>query len=206
MKRAMIIASLGLASLLSFGASAAVQQVNAEQAQNLQSMGTISVSQVGSAPMDMRQELAAKAEKEGASHEYLAQYLESYNDMRAASGMDGAKLDAEFAKPLSQGHYDWMIAKGYGAVDYRNDFRGTDNTIWRKLISSPDTLRQRVVLALSEMFVVSARNMPIPYGHIATLAFWDLLAENCFGNFSSESAAGFSIASKPFVTSPFSTG
>ena len=67
MKRAMIIASLGLASLLSFGASAAVQQVNAEQAQNLQSMGTISVSQVGSAPMDMRQELAAKAEKEGAS-------------------------------------------------------------------------------------------------------------------------------------------
>ncbi|RXY36910.1 DUF1471 domain-containing protein [Klebsiella pneumoniae] len=52
MKRAMIIASLGLASLLSFGASAAVQQVNAEQAQNL---------------MDMRQELAAKAEKEGAS-------------------------------------------------------------------------------------------------------------------------------------------
>ncbi|PIN63845.1 hypothetical protein CKQ90_29345, partial [Klebsiella pneumoniae] len=34
---------------------------------NLQSMGTISVSQVGSAPMDMRQELAAKAEKEGAS-------------------------------------------------------------------------------------------------------------------------------------------
>ena len=67
MKRAMIIASLGLASVLSFGASAAVQQVNAEQAQNLQSMGTISVSQVGSAPMDMRQELAAKAEKEGAS-------------------------------------------------------------------------------------------------------------------------------------------
>ena len=67
MKRAMIIASLGLASLLSFGASAAVQQVNAEQAQNLQSMGTISVSQVGSAPMDMRQELAAKAEKEGAT-------------------------------------------------------------------------------------------------------------------------------------------
>jgi protein-disulfide isomerase len=67
MKRAMIIASLGLASVLSFGASAAVHQVNAEQAQNLQSMGTISVSQVGSAPMDMRQELAAKAEKEGAS-------------------------------------------------------------------------------------------------------------------------------------------
>ena len=67
MKRAIIIASLGLASVLSFGASAAAHQVSQDQAQNLQSMGTISVSQVGSDPMDMRSELAAKAEKEGAS-------------------------------------------------------------------------------------------------------------------------------------------
>lgn len=37
MKSAIIIASLGLASVL-FGANAAVNQVNAEQAQNLQSM------------------------------------------------------------------------------------------------------------------------------------------------------------------------
>ena len=67
MKRSMIIASLGLASVLSFGASAAVHQVNAEPARSLQALGTISVSPVGSAPMDMRHELAAKAEKEGAS-------------------------------------------------------------------------------------------------------------------------------------------
>ncbi|MDA8477868.1 DUF1471 family stress response protein YhcN-B [Citrobacter sp. Awk 4] len=62
-----LIASLGLASVLSFGANAAVHQVNAQEAQNLQSMGSISVSQIGSSPMDMRQELAAKAEKAGAS-------------------------------------------------------------------------------------------------------------------------------------------
>lgn len=67
MKSAIIIASLGLASVLSFGASAAAHQVSQDQAQNLQSMGTISVSQVGSDPMDMRSELAAKAEKEGSS-------------------------------------------------------------------------------------------------------------------------------------------
>lgn len=30
-------------------------------------MGTISVSQIGSSPMDMRQEIVAKAEKAGAS-------------------------------------------------------------------------------------------------------------------------------------------
>jgi hypothetical protein len=67
MNTKLIIATLGLASVLSFGASAAVQQVNAEQAQNLQSMGSISVSSVGGSPMDVRQELSAKAEKAGAS-------------------------------------------------------------------------------------------------------------------------------------------
>ena len=44
MKTKLIIATLGLASVLSFGASAAVQQVNADQAQNLQRMGSISVT------------------------------------------------------------------------------------------------------------------------------------------------------------------
>lgn len=67
MKNVLIIASVGLASVLSFGAMAAPQQINAEQAQTLQPMGTISVSQVGSSPMDMNSALAAKAEKEGAS-------------------------------------------------------------------------------------------------------------------------------------------
>ncbi|EQA3416873.1 peroxide/acid stress response protein YhcN [Cronobacter dublinensis] len=67
MKTTLTIAALGLASVLSFGASAAVQQVNAQQAQNLQPMGSVSVTQLTSSPMDVRQQLAAKAEKEGAS-------------------------------------------------------------------------------------------------------------------------------------------
>ncbi|WP_336292604.1 peroxide/acid stress response protein YhcN [Cronobacter dublinensis] len=66
MKTTLTIAALGLASVLSFGASAAVQQVNAQQAQNLQPMGSVSVTQLTGSPMDVRQQLAAKAEKEGA--------------------------------------------------------------------------------------------------------------------------------------------
>jgi len=54
MKTKLIIATLGLASVLSFGASAAVQQVNADQAQNLQPMGSISVTSVTGSPMDIR--------------------------------------------------------------------------------------------------------------------------------------------------------
>lgn len=67
MKTAFTIAALGLASIISFAASAAVQQVNTQQAQNLQPMGSVSVTQVTGAPMDIRQQLAEKAEKEGAS-------------------------------------------------------------------------------------------------------------------------------------------
>ncbi|MBK0080485.1 MULTISPECIES: peroxide/acid stress response protein YhcN [Kosakonia] len=66
MKRNLIIASLGLASLLSFGASAATL-VNSDQASNLQSVGTVSVSQIAGVPMDIRQELSAKADQAGAS-------------------------------------------------------------------------------------------------------------------------------------------
>lgn len=67
MKIATIVAAASLASVLSFSAGAAVHQVTADQAQGLQPMGTVTVSQIGSSPMDMRQELAAKAAKEGAS-------------------------------------------------------------------------------------------------------------------------------------------
>ena len=66
MKTKLIIAA-GFASVLSFGASAAVHQVNADQAQGLQSMGSISVNEVAGSPMDIRQALAEKAEKAGAS-------------------------------------------------------------------------------------------------------------------------------------------
>lgn len=67
MNMKLIIATLGLASAMSFGASAAVQQVNTEQAQNLQPMGSVSVTSITGSPMDIRQELSAKAEKAGAS-------------------------------------------------------------------------------------------------------------------------------------------
>ncbi|HKN05077.1 MAG TPA: peroxide/acid stress response protein YhcN [Buttiauxella sp.] len=67
MKTKLTIAALSLFSVISFGANAAAHQIDSAQAQNLQSMGTIAVSQIGSAPMDMRQELSQKATKEGAS-------------------------------------------------------------------------------------------------------------------------------------------
>ena len=92
-------------------------------------------------------------------------------------------IDAQFAIPTSQGHYDWLVANGYNNTTYINSTAGLDNTIWRKLISSPDLLRQRVVLALSEILVVSVLGVNSQWRQFAVAAYLDILEANAFGNF-----------------------
>ncbi|WNN44775.1 MULTISPECIES: peroxide/acid stress response protein YhcN [Winslowiella] len=70
------IATLGILSALSFGAFAA-ESVTAEQAQNLQSVGTITVSGIAGSPMDIHQALVQKADKQGAS---AYRVIEAYNN------------------------------------------------------------------------------------------------------------------------------
>ena len=94
-----------------------------------------------------------------------------------------AWLDQQFAAPRTQSHYDWLSAKGYNVEAYRFSLAGVDATLWRKLIGSPDQLRQRVVLALSEIFVVSMNGLPISWPGLATGAYVDMLEANCFGSF-----------------------
>ena len=92
-------------------------------------------------------------------------------------------LDEQFAAPRSQGHYDWMVERGYAVTTNINNFNGTDNTLWRKLISSPDVLRQRVTLALSEIFVVSMTGLPINWRGFVAAAYMDVLETNAFGTY-----------------------
>lgn len=70
------VAAVTVLSALSFGAFAA-ESVNADQAQNLQSVGTISVSGIAGSPMDIRQQLNAKADAQGAS---AYRVIEAYNN------------------------------------------------------------------------------------------------------------------------------
>ncbi|WP_039056758.1 peroxide/acid stress response protein YhcN [Enterobacter sp. Bisph1] len=87
MKRNLIIASLGFASLVSFAAGAATLVTN-DQASNLQSMGNITVSQKAGVPMDIRQEISDKADRAGAS---------SYRIIEARTG-DSTHITAEMYK------------------------------------------------------------------------------------------------------------
>ncbi|MDB5874854.1 MAG: hypothetical protein JWQ07_4296 [Ramlibacter sp.] len=92
-------------------------------------------------------------------------------------------IDAQFAAPVSQAHYDWLVAKGYTDEAYRNNSVGLDNTIWRKLISGTDPLRQRMVLALSEICVVSVLGVATPWRQFAIGNYLDILEANAFGNY-----------------------
>ncbi|MFG6447918.1 DUF1800 family protein [Roseateles sp. BYS180W] len=94
-----------------------------------------------------------------------------------------AWLDAQFALAPSDGHFDWMVAKGFASTDHRNDFGGVDNSLWRKLMSAPDALRQRVVLALSEIFVISMNGLPIAWRGFAVAAYLDMLEQRAFGSY-----------------------
>lgn len=92
-------------------------------------------------------------------------------------------LDEQFAAPASQSHFDWMVAKGFAIEANRFTFMGTDSSLWRKWLSSPDQLRQRVVLALSEIFVVSMSGMEVVWRGFAIAAYVDMLEKRAFGSF-----------------------
>jgi len=75
-----------------------------------------------------------------------------------------------------------MVAKGYSEIAYRHSFAGIDNTLWRKALSAPDQLRQRVVLALSEIFVISMAGLQVGWGAMGVAAYVDMLEERAFGS------------------------
>lgn len=93
-------------------------------------------------------------------------------------------LDEQLAMP-QQGpsRVQWMIDNGYAVEANLNNFAGADAAIWRKLIASPDAVRQRMTLALSEILVVSMNGLPIGWRNLAIAHYVDLLEKHAFGNF-----------------------
>jgi len=94
-----------------------------------------------------------------------------------------AWLDEQFRAPRTASHVEWMLAKGYQDVANIDNFNGVDNTLWRKLISSPDVLRQRVTLALSEIFVISMLGLPVAWRGFLAAAYMDTLETQAFGTY-----------------------
>jgi len=95
-----------------------------------------------------------------------------------------AWIDEQFAAAQSTTRWDALVAGGYADISFKNSEGGFDASAWRKLLSSPDTLRQRVTLALSELMVVSIDSL-VGGGWKAFAAanYLDLLEANAFGNY-----------------------
>jgi uncharacterized protein (DUF1800 family) len=91
-------------------------------------------------------------------------------------------LDAQFNLPASTTRWDMLVADGYTDISNRNGQAGFDSVAWRKLLSSPDTLRQRVTLALSEIMVVAVPGLAkANWKQFSGAAYLDLLEMHAFG-------------------------
>jgi uncharacterized protein (DUF1800 family) len=95
-------------------------------------------------------------------------------------------LQEQFAAPATGTGFEWLNARGYGAVSTSNFYDNTypgDYMIWNQLMTSSDAVRKRVALALSEFFVVSLSGIDFNWRSHAIAAWWDMLVANAFGNY-----------------------
>jgi len=92
-------------------------------------------------------------------------------------------LDEQFALPSSGTRWDLLVAAGLSDISYKNTQAGFDPVAWAKLLSAPDTLRQRITLALSEIFVVAIDGLiGLGWKQFTAAAYLDLLEANAFGS------------------------
>jgi uncharacterized protein (DUF1800 family) len=103
------------------------------------------------------------------------------------AGGFAAWIDAQFALPQSASRCEWLVSQGYDSAGVnnanKNGFAGFDACAWRKLMAAPDTLRQRVTLALSEILVVSLTGLSGGWRQFSAAHYLDLLEDNAFGNY-----------------------
>lgn len=92
-------------------------------------------------------------------------------------------IDGQLAMPQTQSHYDWLMANGYNQTSNMGQIQGVDNTVWRKFMTSPDALRQRVSMALAEILVVGLDGLNQWYPQFSVATYLDRIEESALGNF-----------------------
>ena len=95
-----------------------------------------------------------------------------------------AWIEKEFNKPISPSSWDWLTSNGYVEPDPPKVFDGLNRAIWARLITTPDVLRQRIALFLSELFPIDEDSViGLDWPQYVMASWWDLLCENAFGNY-----------------------
>jgi len=105
-------------------------------------------------------------------------------DIAALQSMGyAAWLDAQFAKPVSQTHYNWLMSRGYGATANIFSSAGIDDSLWRGLIAEQNPVMQRLAMFWLEFFVVSLAGLPVGWPQFMGAAYVDLLTRLAVANF-----------------------
>lgn len=96
-----------------------------------------------------------------------------------------AWLNQQFQTPSMDTHFGYVTRGGpVGCTtcdrQYINAFM---ESFWHQAVEGPDSLRQRIAFALTELFVISEVNSPLEANPQALAGYLDMLAERCFGNF-----------------------
>ena len=117
-----------------------------------------------------------------------AQFSSSEAEIASVKSMGAsAWLDAQMNLPSSTGGWDWLTARGYSAIDsnkfYEMDYHA-NYMAWYQILASPDGVRRRMALALSEFFVVGISGVStVSWPQFAMAHYWDILCNNAFGNY-----------------------
>ena len=92
-------------------------------------------------------------------------------------------ISEQMAMPVSGSHVAFMQARRALAGAPNPSVNELYGSFWQQAATGPDQLRQRVKLALSEIFVVSVADPNVD--ELSAGSFYDMLGANAFGNFRS---------------------
>ncbi|RJY09157.1 DUF1800 family protein [Aurantiacibacter aquimixticola] len=92
-------------------------------------------------------------------------------------------LNKQLAIPRQSQNFDWLVSKGYHAEDQMFALAHWERPLWKGLLTGRDKLRQRITLALLDIFVVGIRPLNPYWRSFAMANYFDILADHCFGNF-----------------------
>ena len=128
-----------------------------------------------------------EAEQPGGSAFPRSGHLRSnWNEINRLAGMGyGAWLTEQFATAPIDSHWDYYHRMGpIGCNPCKSSNINTVmESFWQQAVRGPDQLRQRLVFALSEIFVISTINTSIKEVPAAHVGYLDMLARNAFGNY-----------------------
>lgn len=174
------------------GSSGGISTPNVSAQATLTSAGRAAVTQTtvaggASGPLNWWRTYVTPSDDSDAVRYLLqAQFSASETDIQSVRTLGYAGwLAKQFDVPAGLRAWDWLNARGYSNLA-TNTFYNTypaDHALWNQLIASPDALRKRVTLALSEIFVISTNGINTAWPSFVVGSWWDMLSDNAFGNF-----------------------